>query len=112
MRKTMESLHTKKCAPCEGGVEPMKPEEFTTYLAMVNDWQVVENKQIEKTFVMKDFLSAISFINSIAQIAEDEGHHPDVLLHNWNKVKIMLTTHAIGGLSINDFILASKIDRL
>lgn len=108
----MENLHTKKCAPCEGGVEPMKPEEFSTYLEMVNNWQVVENKMIEKIFELKDFQSAINFINKVAHIAEEEGHHPDILIYNWNKVKIMLTTHAIAGLSINDFILASKIDRL
>ncbi|RCK72235.1 MAG: Pterin-4-alpha-carbinolamine dehydratase [Ignavibacteriae bacterium] len=108
----MDNLHTKKCAPCEGGVEPMKPEEFSTYLSMVANWFVVDNKMIEKIFILKDFQSAINFINQIAKIAEEEGHHPDILLYNWNKVKIMLTTHAIGGLSINDFIIASKIDRL
>lgn len=108
----MSTLHTKKCAPCEGGVEPMKPEEFSNYLSMINNWQVVEDKLIEKTFLFKDFVKAIEFINAVAQIAEEEGHHPDILLFGWNKVKIMLTTHAIGGLSINDFILASKIDRI
>ncbi len=108
----MSTLHTKKCTPCEGGVEPMKPEEFSNYLSMINNWQVVEDKLIEKTFLFKDFVKAIEFINAVAQIAEEEGHHPDILLFGWNKVKIMLTTHAIGGLSINDFILASKIDRI
>ncbi len=108
----MENLHLKKCAPCEGGVDPLKPEEFIKYLEMINNWEVVENKSIEKNFVMNDFQSALDFINKIGIIAEEEGHHPDILLHGWNKVKIILSTHAIGGLSINDFILASKVDRI
>lgn len=108
----MNSLHIKKCEPCEGGVEPLKTSEYQQYLDMLNNWSVLDGKIIEKIFQLKDFRSALDFINNVGKIAEEEGHHPDILLFGWNKVKIMLTTHAIGGLSINDFILASKIDRL
>lgn len=98
------------CKPCEGGVAPLKREEFQQYLDAVSGWNVVEEKKIEKDFKFKNFKEALIFINKVGEIAESEGHHPDIYLHNWNKVKLTLSTHAIGGLSINDFILAAKVD--
>jgi 4a-hydroxytetrahydrobiopterin dehydratase len=108
----MESLRDKKCVPCEGGVEPLTPAEYKPYLEMVEGWIVIDNKKIERKFIFKNFVEALAFINEIGKIAEDEGHHPDLFLHDYKKVKVSLWTHAIGGLSINDFIVASKIDRI
>ena len=79
---------------------------------MIKPQNILEDKEIEKNFAFKNFKDALYFINRIGEVAEEEGHHPDMLLHGWNKVKITLYTHAIGGLSVNDFIIASRIDRL
>lgn len=103
-------LANKKCVPCEGGVEPLKGEQIVEYLQALTGWQVKEEKQLTKEYQSKDFAEALAFVNMIGAIAEAEGHHPDMNLHSWNKVALTLSTHAIGGLSINDFILAAKID--
>lgn len=108
----METLVGKKCGPCEGGVKPMTPAQFSQYLGQVPEWKVEHDYAIVREMKFKDFKSAIVFINKVADLAESEGHHPDFTLHNWNKVRFGLSTHAIGGLSINDFILAAKIDQL
>lgn len=76
------------------------------------EWEVVEEKKLIRTFTFKDFKQALAFVNKVGAIAEEEGHHPNIFLFGWNKVKITLTTHVIGGLSVNDFILASKINVL
>lgn len=108
-----EKLGTHHCVPCEGGVAPLTPEEFSVYLPQVRDWQVKEgDKEIEKEFTFKDFKEAVGFINNVAEIAEAEGHHPDLFLHNYKKVTVTLCTHAINGLSVNDFVLAVKIDAI
>ena len=73
---------------------------------------MVAEKALEKEFVLKNFTAAVDFINKIAQVAESEGHHPDILLYDYKKLKITLTTHAIDGLSINDFVMAMKINEL
>lgn len=107
------SLQNKKCKPCEGGVKPLMPDEYETFLRNeIIGWVAVDKKMIEKKFTFKNFKQALGFINKVGAIAEEEGHHPDILLYDFRKVKIMLTTHAIGGLSENDFILAAKIDTL
>lgn len=109
----MQPLTHQKCVPCEGGVAPLTREEFSQYLAAVPDWQVVKNDTaIERDFAFKNFKAAMEFINKVADIAESEGHHPDMYLHDWKFVRIALWTHAIKGLFINDFILAAKIDAL
>ncbi len=105
-------LTKQKCVPCEGGVEPMKREEFQQYLGQISDWEVIEDKKLAKKFKFKDFKEALAFVNKVGALAEEENHHPNIFIYGWNKVKITLTTHAIGGLSLNDFILASKIDKL
>lgn len=97
--------------PCEGGVKPLTPDEYGSFLRTeLTGWADKEEKMIEKDYKFKDFKQALEFINKVGELAESEGHHPDIYLHNWNKVKLTLSTHAIGGLSENDFILASKID--
>lgn len=104
-------LLTKKCVPCEGGVPPFSNEEIEKYLIEIKGWRVVEEKKIEKSFAFKNFREAINFVNRVAALAEEENHHPDIWL-SYNKVRLELRTHAIGGLSENDFILAAKIDNL
>ena len=108
----MEELISKKCVPCEGGTVPMKQEDVLKYLGHVQGWKAEEDRSIVKEFRKKNFREAILFVQHIGELAENEGHHPDILLHNWNRVRITLSTHAISGLSENDFILAAKIDRL
>lgn len=105
-------LSKKKCVPCEGGIDPFDKEKIAYYLPIVPEWKVIEDKRIDKEFIFKDFKEALDFVNKVGKIAEAEGHHPNIYLHNWNKVKIELFTHAIEGLSENDFILAVKIDLL
>lgn len=107
-----DHLSQHHCVPCEGGVDPLTREEFSVYLPQVSEWQVVEDTSLVRLFVLKNFVQAVDFINKIAQIAESEGHHPDLLLHDYKKVKVTLSTHAIQGLSVNDFVLAVKIDEV
>ncbi len=104
------NLLNKKCVPCEGGTPPLTAEEIEKYLPEVSDWEVLEDKKINREFKFKDFKEAMAFVNKVADLAESEGHHPDICLHSWNKVRLELSTHAIGGLSENDFILAAKIN--
>ena len=106
------NLKQTKCVPCEGGVEPLTFKEYEQYLDQVKGWNVVLDRMIEREFVFENFLQALEFVNRVGGVAESEGHHPDILLYGWNKVKISLMTHAIGGLSINDFVMAVKIDQL
>ena len=108
----MEKLTEQKCEPCEGGVDPLTRDQFAGYLEQIPDWSVREDKYVEREFEFKDFVKALEWVNKVGDIAEEEGHHPDIFIHSWNKVKITLWTHAIGGLSINDFVVASKIDRV
>lgn len=104
-------LTEQKCVPCEGGVEPMTKVDAEAMLAFhLKDWVLSDDaKQISKKYAFKDFKEALLFVNAVGAIAEQEGHHPDIEL-GWGKVSITLTTHAIGGLSQNDFIVAAKID--
>jgi 4a-hydroxytetrahydrobiopterin dehydratase len=103
-------LLNKKCVPCEGGVFSLTREEAEKYLAEVSGWTLDEKTlKISKEYKFKDFIGAINFVDKISEIAEGEGHHPDIHIF-YNKVLLELSTHAIGGLSENDFILAAKID--
>ncbi len=109
----MEELKKKKCVPCEGGLTPMNRDEFAKYLEQVQGWSVIDkDTKIEREFEFRDFKKALDFVNAVGEVAEEEGHHPNIYIHSWNKVKITLYTHAIEGLSENDFILAAKIDAL
>lgn len=105
-------LAHKKCAPCEGGTPPLTEAQIQEYLLELSGWTVVGNKQLEKKFKFKNFQEALEYVHKVGKLAEEEGHHPDICLHSYNKVKLVLSTHAIGGLSENDFILAAKIDIL
>lgn len=108
----MPSLIQQKCEPCEGGIPPLTHAEYTPMLEQTPGWTVSDEKSLTRTFTFKNFVAAMKFLNQVAEIAEQEGHHPDFTLHEWNQVSFKLSTHAIGGLSKNDFILAAKINRL
>ncbi|GAB6167169.1 4a-hydroxytetrahydrobiopterin dehydratase [Thermostilla marina] len=111
--QSTESLLTKKCVPCEGGVPRLSPAEAREQLARLQGWELdAEATRIRKRWVAEDFAAAVEFLNRLAAVAEDEGHHPDLHLERYRHVTIELWTHAIGGLSLNDFIVAAKIDRL
>lgn len=108
----MNELLTKKCVPCEGGVKPIPPKEAKKLLTKVRGWKLAGGKALRLELAMQDFPAAIEFIHDVAQEAESEGHHPDLHLTGYRNLAIELSTHAIGGLSMNDFILAAKIDAL
>ena len=111
----MTDLFNKKCVPCEGGVIPFDISEIHKYQKKVDGWNINENKEkiffLEKSFKFKNFLESQKFVNKVGEISEGEGHHPDIRF-GWGYVEISITTHAIKGLSENDFILASKIDKI
>ena len=106
-------LVKKKCVPCEGGIPKLSKQEAEIYLKNLPNWKFNSKAlSIKSDYIMKDFQAAIDFINLIAKVAESEGHHPDIHLSGYRRLTIELSTHAVGGLSENDFILASKIDGL
>jgi 4a-hydroxytetrahydrobiopterin dehydratase len=104
------SLAEQKCVPCEGGTPPLDQAAIDMNLAAVPGWQQAGNT-IKRDFKFKDFAEAMGFVNRVAVIAEAEGHHPDLAL-SYNHLTITLSTHTIGGLSVNDFIVAAKINKL
>ncbi|MES2023331.1 MAG: 4a-hydroxytetrahydrobiopterin dehydratase [Patescibacteria group bacterium] len=108
---SQNNLANKKCVACEGkGIKPLDKEQAEGYLFEIFGWTLdKESKMIYKEFKFKDFIGSINFINQVADIAEMEGHHPDIHI-KYNKVLLELSTHSIGGLSENDFIVAAKID--
>lgn len=106
----MGDLLSKKCVLREIGTKPMSPQEVSEMIKQIPDWFIVGNK-ITKDFKFPDFKTALEFVNKIGQLAENEGHHPDILL-SWGKVNITLTTHDTNGLTEKDFLLATKIDQL
>ncbi len=104
-------LSAKHCKPCEGGTLPLEAGQILELAGRVKNWEIVENKKILKSFKFPDFRKALDFTNRVGELAEQEGHHPDIYL-SWGKVRIELSTHAVKGLSENDFILAARIDEL
>ena len=108
----MSDLLKKMCLPCEGGISALDISEIHKYQKKIDGWEVKSNEKkidfLEKKFKFKNFLNSQKFINEVSKISENEGHHPDILF-GWGYAKIKITTHAIEGLSENDFILAAKI---
>ena len=100
-------LAKKRCMPCEGGAKPLSKRQSGDFLKQLPSWEI-KNTRVTREFKFKDFIAAMEFVNKVAEIAEKEGHHPDISIH-YNKVRIELWTHAINGLSENDFIMAAKI---
>ena len=111
----MSDLLNKKCVPCEGGILPFDISEIHKYQKKVDGWDVIKNEKkiyfLEKKFTFKNFVSSQNFISKVGKIAENENHHPDIS-YGWGYASIKITTHAIEGLSENDFILAAKIDQI
>jgi 4a-hydroxytetrahydrobiopterin dehydratase len=105
-------LSEKKCKPCEGGVAPLNVDEIEDLKQHIKpDWQVIDNNRLTKEYLFVNFVHTMDFVNKVARLAEEEGHHPDMHVY-YGRLVIDLTTHAIKGLSENDFILAYKIDTL
>ena len=111
----MNDILNKKCVPCEGGVLPFDISDIHRYQKKVDGWDILKNEKknfyLYKKYKFKNFLESQIFINKVGEISENEGHHPDILF-GWGYAEIKITTHAIEGLSENDFILAAKIDQL
>ena len=111
----MNDLLNKKCVPCEGGVSSLDLSEIHKYQKKVDGWDLKKNEGqiyfLEKNFKFKNFVNSQNFINRVGEISENENHHPDISF-GWGYAKIVITTHAIEGLSENDFILAAKIDQI
>tara|TARA_Y100000022_G_C12983151_1_gene254561 strand:- start:120 stop:458 length:339 start_codon:yes stop_codon:yes gene_type:complete len=111
----MDDLLKKKCVPCEGGVIPFDISEIHKYQKKIDGWNLIKNDKniffLEKDFKFKNFKESQSFVNKVGEISENEGHHPDIVF-GWGYAKVNITTHAIEGLSENDFILAAKIDKI
>ncbi len=106
----MDKLESKKCIPCKGGTPPLKGEPLLSlYRQLEKGWQIVKEHHLEKEYAFKNFKEALAFTNKVGQIAETEGHHPDIHL-SWGKVKLIIWTHKIDGLTESDFILAAKCD--
>ena len=111
----MDDLLNKKCVPCEGGIIPFDISEIHKYQKKVDGWNIIKNESniflLEKKFTFKNFVESQNFVNEVGKISENENHHPDIVF-GWGYAKINITTHAIEGLSENDFILAAKIDKM
>lgn len=107
----MTDLAEQTCVPCKGGVPPMEAEEAERLLArLAEGWDVVETHHLERTYEFSDFAEALTFVNTIGDIAEEQGHHPDIHL-SWGRVGVEIWTHKIDGLTESDFVLAAKFDR-
>ena len=110
----VSDLVKKHCVPCEGGTAPFTRAEEEQYLVAVPQWQIdrIAIHKLSREVKVKNFKEALGLVNAIGEIAEAEGHHPNLCIHDFRNLKIELYTHAIGGLSINDFVLAAKINKL
>jgi 4a-hydroxytetrahydrobiopterin dehydratase len=107
----MPALAEKDCVPCKGGVPPLKGEDLSRLKHELNPgWQIVQEHHLDREFKFKNFVDALAFTNKVGELAEQQGHHPDIYL-SWGKVKVTIWTHKIDGLTESDFVLAAKIDR-
>jgi len=107
----MSELASRECVPCRGGVPPLKGEQITRLLSELNGWKVVEEHHLKKDYKFADFREAQDFVNRVGNLAEEQGHHPDICF-GWGQAEITIWTHKIDGLTESDFILAAKIDSL
>ncbi|MGE3165556.1 MAG: 4a-hydroxytetrahydrobiopterin dehydratase [Planctomycetota bacterium] len=106
----MSDLADRDCVPCRGGIAPLGLERVSELLGQLDGWEAEGNHHIGKDYVFPDFATALSFVNRVGAIAEDQGHHPDIWF-TWGKARIEIRTHKIDGLTESDFVLAAKIDR-
>jgi 4a-hydroxytetrahydrobiopterin dehydratase len=110
---TEDQLTRRNCVPCEGGVAPLSPSEAESLIRNVEGWSLAhEGQRIKRSWTVRNFMAGIDFFNKVAAVAEEEGHHPDLHLEGYRQVAIELWTHAAGGLTENDFILAAKINQV
>ena len=107
----MSELASRECVPCRGGVPPLRGEELTKLQAQLEDWQVVDEHHLRKEYKFKNFKEAQAFVDQVGQLAEEQGHHPDIC-YGWGRAEITIWTHKIDGLTESDFVLAAKIDLL
>jgi 4a-hydroxytetrahydrobiopterin dehydratase len=107
----MEDLASRSCVPCHGGVPRLRGEALEEFAAQVPAWEVVEEHHLRRRYEFSNFRDALAFVNRVGEVAETEGHHPDISF-GWGYAEITIHTHAIDGLSESDFILAAKIDGL
>jgi 4a-hydroxytetrahydrobiopterin dehydratase len=107
----MEDLANRECVPCRGGVPPLQGDKIKELLAQVSGWEVVEEHHLLKAYTFENFRDALAFVNRVGELAEAQGHHPDISF-GWGRAEITIWTHKINGLTESDFILAAKIDAL
>lgn len=107
----MTELAQKECVPCKGGTPPLQGEELRGLESQLPDWEVVEDHHLRKEFRFKNFKEALDFVNSVGEIAEDQGHHPDIKF-GWGWVEITVFTHKIDGLTESDFVFAAKVNQI
>jgi 4a-hydroxytetrahydrobiopterin dehydratase len=108
----MNALAEKQCVPCKGEIPPLRGQELAKLARELGGgWQVLAERQLEKEYRFKDFREALGFTNKIGELAEAQGHHPDIYLA-WGKVKLTIWTHKVNGLTESDFVLAAKADKL
>lgn len=107
----MRELANRRCMPCEGGVPALAGDAIAELLRELDNWEVINEHHLRKTFAFPNFLTALAFVNQVGGIAEQEGHHPDITF-TWGQVEIRIHTHKIDGLTESDFILAAKVDQL
>lgn len=107
----MSELANKKCIPCRGGVPPLGADEIIPLHKQLDGWEVCDYHHLSKSWSFPDFAAALAFVNRVGELAEQEGHHPDIYL-TWGRVALQIFTHKVDGLTESDFILAAKIDRL
>ena len=113
MSVSAAELTAKKCTACEGGTPAFTKEQIAEHLPAVPEWKLSDDgKMIRRKYKFKDFVTAMAFLQKVGNLAEEEGHHPDLHLISYRNAVVELTTHALGGLSANDFIVAAKIDKL
>lgn len=107
----MSEIASKQCVPCRGDAKPLKGEELVRLHTQVSDWAVIDEHHLERQFKFPDFRSALTFVNAVGELAEEQNHHPDICLA-WGKAGIKIWTHKINGLTESDFIFAAKVDLL
>jgi 4a-hydroxytetrahydrobiopterin dehydratase len=107
----MSELARRECVPCRGVVPPMKGDEIIRLLKELEGWQVIEVHHLHKSYKFKNFREALAFVNRLGQLAEEQGHHPNICF-GWGRAEVTIWTHKIDGLTESDFILAAKIDEL
>jgi 4a-hydroxytetrahydrobiopterin dehydratase len=107
----MSELASKQCVPCRGGVPPLQGQEISRLLNQLNGWEAVSEHHLKKDYKFADFAETLKFVNQVGELAEQQGHHPDICF-GWGKAEITIWTHKIDGLTESDFILAAKIDEL